>query len=94
MDREGQISIEAGSRGHLAWLVAGLAALTILAAIILTAQQIAFERRQATDTLIRDNQARVFSFEQFVLRTLEAADLATQQLATSVVAGEPGLTMR
>ncbi|HEY5710975.1 MAG TPA: ATP-binding protein [Allosphingosinicella sp.] len=43
--------------------------------VVLT--QIGFERRQAIDDGIRQNENRAIAFEQFVRRTLEAADLVT-----------------
>lgn len=84
MDRENRLSTLMGTpeRGRLVVLV--LSGLAITLACLLAAQQLSVERRQATAALIRDNQARAYSFEQYVLRTLEAADLATQQLEREI----------
>lgn len=54
--------------------------------------QTAFERRQAVDDAIRQNVNRSIAFEQYVRRTLEAADLVTRyvggRFARGVAAGE------
>lgn len=84
MDRESRLSTLLGTPERGRWLVLVLSGLAISLACLLTAQQLAFERRQATEALVRDNQARAYSFEQYVLRTLEAADLATQQLEREI----------
>lgn len=59
-------------------VLAGLAA--ILLVIGLTAQQLNFERAQAARSVLRENQFRVRSFEQYVLRTLEIAEIATRHM--------------
>ncbi|WP_324808322.1 ATP-binding protein [Sphingomonas sp. LY29] len=56
------------------------AVVSIGAIVALTAHQLAFEREQAAENVVRENRARVQSFEQYVLRTLEVADLATRHV--------------
>ncbi|RIX27043.1 sensor histidine kinase [Sphingomonas edaphi] len=91
MDRESRLSTLLGTPERGRWFVLVLSGLAIVLACFLTAQQLAFERRQATEALVRDNQARAYSFEQYVLRTLEAADLATQQLERDIHRNGTGL---
>lgn len=58
----------------IAAVIVGLIWTTIIA-------QVGFERRQAVTTAIRDNQNRVLAFERYVVRTLDAADVAARYLA-------------
>lgn len=62
----------------LIWVL-GAAVITLIWTTI--AQQVAFERRQAVEAAVRDNQNRVIAFERYVVRTLEAADVAARHLA-------------
>lgn len=54
------------------------------------AQQTAFEHRQAVDDAIRQNVNRTIAFEQYVRRTLEAADLVTRYVAGRFARGDVG----
>lgn len=53
-------------------------------------QQIGFERKQAVDDAIRHNVNRSIAFEQFVRRTLEAADLVSRYAADRFTRGNAG----
>ena len=60
-----------------------LEAILVLAAVVgifwiglLTYRQVNFDEDLALATVTRTNEARVQGFEQFVLRTIETADLA------------------
>ncbi len=53
-------------------------------------QQIGFERQQAVDDAVRQNVNRSIAFEQFVRRTLEAADLVTRYAAGRFTRGDAG----
>jgi len=68
--------------GFCLLLVAGIWAVVI--------QQIGFERQQAVDDAVRQNVNRSVAFEQFVRRTLEAADLVTQYAAGRFKRGDAG----
>jgi two-component system, LuxR family, sensor kinase FixL len=52
--------------------------------------QIAFERDQAIDDAIRQNGNRTIAFEQYVRRTLEAADLVTRYVGGRYARGDVG----
>jgi len=52
--------------------------------------QVAFERRQAIDDAVRQNENRSIAFEQYVRRTLEAADLVTRYVGARFARGEVG----
>ena len=65
--------------------------LLLLAGVwLFVAQQIAFERRQAVDDAVRQNVNRSIAFEQYVRRTLEAADLVTRYVAGRFERGDAG----
>jgi len=53
-------------------------------------QQIAFERQAAIDDAIRQNVNRTIAFEQYVRRTLEAADLVTRYVGGRFARGDVG----
>lgn len=53
-------------------------------------EQIGFERQQAIDDAVRQNVNRSIAFEQFVRRTLEAADLVTRYTAGRFARGDAG----
>ncbi|WP_187107779.1 sensor histidine kinase [Sphingomonas xanthus] len=57
----------------------------ILALLAVAVSQANYQRVQAEETAVESNRARVIAFEQFVLRTLEAAELATQHLVEHVL---------
>jgi two-component system sensor kinase FixL len=52
--------------------------------------QVAFERQQAIDDAIRQNVNRTIAFEQYVRRTLEAADLVTRYVGSRFARGDVG----
>ncbi|HEV2816215.1 MAG TPA: ATP-binding protein [Allosphingosinicella sp.] len=52
--------------------------------------QIAYERRQAIDDAIRQNENRAIAFEQYVRRTLEAADIVTRYVGGRFARGNVG----
>jgi len=70
------------------WGVLAGAFLSILFIFQVTAQQIDGDRRRAIESEIHQNQARTQIFQQYVLRTLEMAKVATDQLATRLEAGD------
>ena len=53
-------------------------------------QQIGFERRVAIDDAVRQNVNRTIAFEQYVRRTLEAADLVTRYVGGRFARGDVG----
>ena len=53
--------------------------------------QVAFERQVAIDDAIRQNVNRTIAFEQFVRRTLEAADLVTRYVGGRFARGDVGV---
>lgn len=61
-------------------LVILVALAAVLTVIGLTAEQLKFEREQTAHSVLRENQFRVRSFEQYVLRTLEVADVAARHV--------------
>ena len=52
--------------------------------------QIGFERGQAVEDAVRQNVNRTIAFEQYVRRTLEAADLVTRYVGGRFARGDPG----
>jgi signal transduction histidine kinase len=52
--------------------------------------QIGFERGQAIEDAVRQNVNRTIAFEQYVRRTLEAADLVTRYVGGRFARGDPG----
>ncbi|MFC3711525.1 ATP-binding protein [Sphingoaurantiacus capsulatus] len=83
----------AGLGAPASWLA--LALIWTIAAVVLgliwttIVAQVQFERSQAIEGAIRDNQNRVLAFERYVLRTLDAADVATRNLAEKYRNGLP-----
>lgn len=78
----------AGAAAHAApaaWLT--LALIWTIAAVVIAlvwttiAAQVRFDRSQTVAAAIRDNQNRVIAFERYVVRTLDAADVAARYLA-------------
>ena len=63
------------------WAIIAGAALSFLAIFLVTARQVEGDRRSAIGSEIRQNQARVQIFQQYVLRSLEIGKVATDQLA-------------
>lgn len=66
------------------WICCGLLLLIIWA---ISAHQIRHERDEAVRAALVQNVNRVVAFEQYVARTLQAADMATLQIADQFVAG-------
>ena len=52
--------------------------------------QTRFEQRQAIEEAVRQNVNRTIAFEQYVRRTLEAADLVTRYVGGRFARGDPG----
>ncbi|HST37436.1 MAG TPA: hypothetical protein VLK25_12505, partial [Allosphingosinicella sp.] len=52
--------------------------------------QTAFEHRRAIDDAVRQNANRTIAFEQYVRRTLEAADLVTRYVGGRFARGAAG----
>jgi signal transduction histidine kinase len=63
------------------WAIIAGALLSILAIFLVTARQVEGDRRSAIGSEIRQNQARVQIFQQYVLRSLEIGKVATDQLS-------------
>lgn len=74
----------------LRWLVWAFCLVLVAATWWFVASQIAFERRQAIDDAVRQNVNRAIAFEQYVRRTLEAADLVTRYVAGRFARGQVG----
>ncbi len=62
----------------LIWIIAAVVVALVWTTIT---AQMRFERSQAIAAAIRDNQNRVIAFERYVVRTLDAADVAARYLA-------------
>lgn len=65
----------------IAAVIIGLVWTTIIA-------QMRFERAQTVAAAVRDNQNRVIAFERYVVRTLDAADVAARYLAAKYRDGD------
>ncbi|MDB5719651.1 MAG: hypothetical protein JWP15_269 [Alphaproteobacteria bacterium] len=63
--------------------ILALASAVILIAVIwaLTLTNLSIQRQESIDAAIRENQNRAIAFEQYVTRTLEAANVAAQHIA-------------
>ncbi|MDO9488935.1 MAG: hypothetical protein Q7J32_11220, partial [Sphingomonadaceae bacterium] len=62
----------------LIWTIAAVVVALVWTTIT---AQVRFERSQTIAAAIRDNQNRVIAFERYVVRTLDAADVAARYLA-------------
>lgn len=60
-------------------VIAALSIVLLVWAFVIT--QVRFERREADDAAIRANSQRAMAFEQYVVRTLNEADIATSYIA-------------
>jgi two-component system sensor kinase FixL len=69
----------------LIWLFCALLAACVWWAVI---AQIGFERRQAVEDAVEQNENRAIAFEQYVRRTLEAADLVTRYVGGRFARGD------
>src|SRR6185436_4627853 len=74
----------------LKWLVWAFCLVLVAASWWFVTSQIAFERQQAVEDAVRQNSNRAIAFEQYVRRTLEAADLVTRYVGGRFARGEPG----
>jgi len=74
----------------LKWLVWAFCLVLVAVSWWFVSSQIAFERRQAIDDAVRQNVNRTIAFEQYVRRTLEAADLVTRYVGGRFARGAPG----
>ena len=72
-------------------LIVGFSLAVILLTWTAVIEQARFERAEAVTSAMRQTNNRVIAFEQYVTRTLEAADAATHHLAEkrSSIAGTP-----
>lgn len=71
-------------------LIWGFCLLLVAGTWFFVVQQVGFERRQAVDDAIRQNVNRTIAFEQYVRRTLEAADLVTRYVGGRFARGDVG----
>lgn len=71
-------------------LVWGFCLLLVAGIWLFVVEQVAFERRVAIDDAIRQNVNRTIAFEQYVRRTLEAADLVTRYVGGRFARGDIG----
>jgi len=74
----------------LKWLVRAFCLVLVAATWWFVISQTAFERRQAIEDAVRQNVNRTIAFEQYVRRTLEAADLVTRYVGGRFARGDPG----
>src|ERR1044072_6390812 len=74
----------------LKWLVRAFCLVLVAAPWWFVISQTAFERRQAIEDAVRQNVNRTIAFEQYVRRTLEAADLVTRYVGGRFARGDPG----
>jgi two-component system, LuxR family, sensor kinase FixL len=71
-------------------LIWGFCLLLVAGIWLFVIQQIAFERGQAIGDALRQNANRAIAFEQYVRRTLEAADLVTRYVGGRFARGDVG----
>jgi two-component system, LuxR family, sensor kinase FixL len=71
-------------------LILGFCLLLVAGTWGFVVQQIGFEQRLAVDDAIRQNVNRTIAFEQYVRRTLEAADLVTRYVGGRFARGDVG----
>ncbi|HMG46077.1 MAG TPA: ATP-binding protein [Allosphingosinicella sp.] len=74
----------------LKWLVWAFCLVLVALVWWFVGAQVAFERGQAIEDAIRQNVNRTIAFEQYVRRTLEAADLVTRYVGGRFARGDPG----
>ncbi|MGQ0589240.1 MAG: ATP-binding protein [Sphingosinicella sp.] len=72
------------------WLIWAFCLLLVAGSWWFVAAQTAFERRQAIEDAIRQNVNRTIAFEQYVRRTIEAADLVTRYVSGRFARGDAG----
>ncbi|HVQ09054.1 MAG TPA: ATP-binding protein [Allosphingosinicella sp.] len=78
----------------LKWLVWGFCLLLVAGIWWFVVAQTAFERQLAIDDAIIQNNNRAIAFEQYVRRTLEAADLVTRYVGNRYARGDVGSEFR
>ena len=71
-------------------LIWGFSLLLVLGTWWFVIGQVRFEKHQAIEDTMRRNANRVIAFEQYVRRTLEAADLVTRYVAGRFARGDVG----
>lgn len=81
----GQVTRTGGAVRAATLATLGAAIAACVAIIALGHQQIVHERRTAERNIVRDNRARVHSFEQHVLRTLAVADVTAQHVESHLL---------
>jgi two-component system sensor kinase FixL len=87
-------SARSGRGRPLKWLIWGFCLLLVAGLWWFVAAQTAFERQVAIDDAIRQNSNRAIAFEQYVRRTLEAADLVTRYVGNRYARGDVGSEFR
>jgi two-component system, LuxR family, sensor kinase FixL len=83
-------SARSGRARPLKWLIWGFCLLLVAGIWWFVVAQTAFERQLAIDDAIRQNNNRAIAFEQYVRRTLEAADLVTRYVGNRYARGDVG----
>jgi two-component system sensor kinase FixL len=79
-----------GRARPLKWLIWGFCLLLVAGLWWFVVAQTGFERQVAIDDAIRQNNNRAIAFEQYVRRTLEAADLVTRYVGNRYARGDVG----
>jgi two-component system sensor kinase FixL len=87
-------SARSGRGRPLKWLIWGFCLLLVAGLWWFVAAQTGFERQVAIDDAIRQNSNRAIAFEQYVRRTLEAADLVTRYVGNRYARGDVGSEFR
>jgi two-component system sensor kinase FixL len=83
-------SARSGRGRPLKWLIWGFCLLLVAGLWWFVVAQTGFERQVAIDDAIRQNNNRAIAFEQYVRRTLEAADLVTRYVGNRYARGDVG----
>lgn len=87
-------SARSGRARPLKWLIWGFCLLLVAGLWWFVVAQTAFERQVAIDDAVRQNNNRAIAFEQYVRRTLEAADLVTRYVGNRYARGDVGSEFR
>lgn len=87
-------SARSGRARPLKWLIWGFCLLLVGGIWWFVVAQTAFERQVAIDDAIRQNNNHAVAFEQYVRRTLEAADLVTRYVGNRYARGDVGSEFR
>lgn len=83
-------SARAGASRLFLGLIWGFCLLLVAGTWWFVYQQTRFEHRQAIEDATRQNANRAIAFEQYVRRTIEAADLVTRYVGGRFARGDPG----